>query len=60
MQAKPSFFVASLFLLQTISDLRVLASADAEVASARFVPVGHSQDCRHFAVQGFFEHAGCL
>jgi FMN phosphatase YigB (HAD superfamily) len=43
-----------------VGDQLKIDGAATEAAGARFVLVGHSQDCRHFAVRDFFELAGCL
>ena len=43
-----------------VGDQLTIDGAAAEAAGARFVLVGHSQDCRHFAVRDFFELEGCL
>jgi len=43
-----------------VGDQIKIDGAAAEAAGARFVLVGHSQNCRHSAVRDFFELAGCL
>ena len=46
--------------LMYVGDHAHIDGVAAAAAGARFVLVGHSQDCRHFAVRDFFELAGCL
>ena len=43
-----------------VGDQLKIDGAAAEAAGARFVLVGHSQNCRHFAVRDFSELACCL